>query len=153
MYTLNPTTTQDSITEHIKSLYPHLSVIEDGLLDDDDEAIQYNNDGTVKTFIVLWYSDVKRSARGRSFCDYKLDSHFATVDVVVVASSGAKCRTLLNDLTDKLIGFQTDEGGRMHKSNSLWGDSRNVIDDSNRPSRWARTSRFEFGISSKKVTP
>lgn len=152
-YTLNPQDEQDSITQFLRDTYPNIPVIEDGLLDGDYKEIKLNTDSTVKPFIVLWYSQIKRNPKGRSFHDYKLDSHSATVDVVVVARSGTLAREILNDVADKLVGFRTKNGGRMHKGAALWGDSRQVIDDKNKPERWARTDRFDFGVSAHKVGP
>lgn len=159
-YTLNPQIEQDSITAFLRSQYTH-PVIEDGLMDAQiytipggtDVAIPTFPDGSVKPFIILWFSQMKRASNGRSFSSYKLDSHYATVDIVVVTRDATSGRRLLNDIGDKLVGFQTDGGGRMHKGSALWGDSRQVIDDDNRPTRWARTDRFDFGISSRKVMP
>lgn len=161
-YSVSPQSEQDSITAYLRAEYPHIPVIEDGLMDDQvytepggtEVAIPTFPDGSVKPFIVLWYSDIKRSARGRSFSDYKLDSHFATVDVVVVTRSGTEGRKLTNDVNDRMIGFRADGGGRLHKGTPLWADSRQMLDDTNRPSRWARTVRYDFGVASRKiVTP
>lgn len=150
-YILNPQEEQDSITAFLREQYPHIPVIEDGLLDDESDVIEKNLDESIKPFIVLWYSNAKRSSKGRSMANYKLDSHFATVDVVVVTRNGAEGRKLLNDVSDRLVGFRTGTGGRMHKGSALWGDSRNIIMDKDRPTRFARTDRFDFGIQARKV--
>ena len=132
-------------------MYPHIPIFEDGQVDGDYEEIEHFPDGSIKPFFVLWFSDIKRSARGRSFSDYKLDSHFATVDLVVVCRSGREARTLTNDINDQLIGFRAADGGRLHKGTPLWSDSRQIMDSKNRLNRWARTVRFDFGIASRKV--
>lgn len=152
-YTLNPQDEQDAITAHLRATYPNIPIIEDGLMDGEYEDIEYLADSTVKPFIVLWYSQIKRNPKGRSFANYKLDSHSATVDVVVVARNGTVAREILNDVGDTLVGFKTPGGGRLFKGASLWGDSRQVIDDKNRPSRWARTDRYDFGVQATKVAP
>lgn len=149
-YSINPQEEQESIAAFLREQYPGLTVIEDGLLDDDNSAIQYSDAG-IKSFVVLWFSNTKRSQKGRSFADYKLDDHYATVDVVVVSSDGTKARRFLNDISDRLTGFKAANGGRLHKGSSLWSDSRQVVMDKERPSRWARTDRFDFGIASKKT--
>lgn len=158
-YVLDPTEEQDSIAAYLRTEFPFVPVIEDGLMDDQiytnldgsEIAIPTFPDGTVKPFIILWFSNAKRSARGRSIADYKLDAHFATVDVVVVARNGTDARKLLNKIGNRMVGFRTSGGGRLYKSASLWGDSRQVIDDDNRPTRWARTDRFDFGIQARKI--
>lgn len=152
-YVLNPQEEQDSITAYLRTAYPHIPVIEDGVVDGDYSEIQYLEDGTVKPFIVLWYSQLKRNPRARSFSNYKLDSHSSTVDVVVVGRSGTVAREILNDVADSLVGFRTTGGGRLYKGAALWGDSRQVIDDKNRPSRWARTDRFDYGVQAIKIAP
>lgn len=150
-YTLNPQATQQSITDALRLMYPHVVFIEDGLVDGDHDEIQYFSDGSVKPFVLLWYSQMKRNATGRSFSSYKLDSHSATLDVVAVTRKPSEGRALLNDMGDKLVGFQPENAGRMHKSASLWGDSRQVLDSADRPSRWARTDRYDFGIQASKT--
>lgn len=149
-YTVNPQLQQDSIEEYLKTQYPHIPVIPDGLLDTDDDSIQKFQDESIKPFVILWFNNPKRSPRGRSFSDYKLDSRTASVDVVVVARSGTEARTLLNDIHDRLIGFKTDGGGKLHEASSLWGSTRS-IDIQNRPTRFAITDRFDFGVSARKV--
>lgn len=149
-YSINPQEEQESIAAFLREQYPGLTVIEDGLLDDDNEAIQYDAGG-IKSFVVLWFSNTKRSPRGRSFAEYKLDDHYATVDVVVVSRSGTKARKFLNDISDRLTGFKAAGGGRLHKGAALWADSRQVVMDKERPSRWARTDRFDFAVASKKT--
>lgn len=149
-YSINPQVEQDSITAFLREQYPHLTIIEDGLLDDDDDDIQTDETGII-SFIVLWYSNAKRSPRGRSFANYKADDHYATVDVVVVSQNGTRARRLLNDIADRLVGFKAADGGRLHKGTSLWADSRQILQDQTRPTRWARTDRFDFAIASKRV--
>lgn len=148
-YTINPQPQQDSITDFLRAQYPHVPVLPDGMMDT-EEGIHKFPDGSVKPFVVLWFSNTKRTARGRSFSDYKLDSRKASVDVVVVARSGTEARTLMNDMSDRIVGFKTDGGGKLHESTSLWGSTRG-IDIQNRPTRFAITNRFDFGVASRKV--
>lgn len=150
-YTLNPQPAQDSIEAFLAEEYPHIPQFPDGMVDGEYEEIKHFADGSIQPFFVLWYSDIKRSANGRSFGDYKLDSHYATVDIVVVCRNGGEARTLTNDVNDRLIGFKPTGSGRMHKGTPLWSDARQIMDDKNNPSRWARTARYDFGISHIKV--
>lgn len=151
-YDVNPAREQQSIIDFLQAEYPHTAVIPDGLLDDDNEAITYNDAGVVG-FIVLYFSNPKPSPgnRGKSFAGVRLDQRHATVDVVAVARSGTAARNFLNDIYDRLLGFQTDGGGRLTDGTALWADSRQVAMDKDRPTRWARTVRFDFGVNSKKV--
>ena len=149
-YTINPQKQQDSITAFLEATYPHVPIIPDGMLDTDDDTILKFADQSIKPFVVLWFNQPKRSSRGRSFGSYKLDSRFGSVDVVVVARKGTEARELLNSIQDSLVGFKTDDGGRLHESSSLWGSTRS-IDIQDRPTRFTATTRFDFGVSAVKV--
>lgn len=148
-YSVNPQIEQDSITAYLRAQYPGMSFIEDGLPGDDNDAITYGDEG-LNTFVLLWYSNIK-PGRKKSFAGHKLDSYYATVDVSVIARSGTRARRVLNDITDRLIGFQTDEGGKLSQGAPLFADSRQVKQEANRPERWMRTTRFDFGVASKKT--
>lgn len=157
-YTINPQAQQDSITEFLRISYPHVPIVPDGMMDieeypDSDgvmKRIEKFQDESIKPFVILWFNNPKRSMRGRAFGGYKLDSRFASVDVVVVARNGTEARFLLNDIHDRLVSFKTDGGGKLHESTSLWGSTRG-IDIQNRPTRFAITDRFDFAVSSRKV--
>ena len=149
-YSLDPTDEQNSIVEALRKEFPALTVIPDGMPDASDDEIETFPDGSVKPFLVLWFAEPRRTS-GRSFADYRLDAHEASVDVVGVARDATTCRLIMNQVSDFLIGFKTSGGGRLHKGESLWGDSRRYLDDSNKPARWVRTSRFQFGIASRKI--
>lgn len=152
-YTVNPQDMQDSIEAFLATEYPGTPIIPDGMPDmDDDDRIQKFQSGKIKPFIILWFSTIRRSNSGRSFSGYKLDSHYASVDIVVVASDPTVGRKLMNEVSDRLVGFQTVGGGKLYKSRSLWGQNRSV-DMNSKPSRWAMTDRFDFGVSSRKVAP
>lgn len=149
-YVLNPQSAQDSIAEKLRTEYPHVPVIEDGLIDGDYDAIEKFPDGSIKPFIILWFSVARRS-RGRSFQNEKLDNHIAGVDVVVVARNGAESRKLINDIANTLIGWKPENAGGIVKGSGIWSQSRAMLDANNRPSRWAATDRFEFGIQANKT--
>lgn len=149
-YVLNPQAAQDSIAEKLRTEYPHIPIIEDGLIDGDYSTIEKFSDGSIKPFILLWFS-VARPGRGRSFQHQKLDSYRAGVDVIVVARNGSEARKLINDIGDKLIGWKPENSGAIVKGSGIWSQSRAVLDSNNRPSRWAATDRFDFGIQANKV--
>lgn len=151
-YTVNPQQEQDSIVDFLRTQYAHTAVIVDGLLDDDNDSITYGDQG-VNGFLVLYFSNPKPSPgrRGKSFGGVRLDQRHATVDVVAVARSGEAARTFLNKVYDKLLGFQTAGGGRLTDGVSLWSDSRQVAMPKDRPTRYARTVRFDFGVNSRKI--
>ena len=151
-YTINPQPEQDSIEAFLKAEYPHISIIPDGIPDGEYDLIETFPSGKIKPFMILWYSTVKRRSRGRSISEYKLDSHFASLDILIVTSDPTVARTLMNDVSDRLVGFRTEGGGRLYKSPSLWGQARSV-DMQTKPTRWAMTDRFDFGVASKKVAP
>lgn len=150
-YTLNPQPSQDSLAKKLRTEYPHIPVIEDGLLDDDNDAIKLYSDGSVKPFIVIWFQTPRRTPRGRSFGGVRLDQRKASADIVMVARSGAEARRVLNDVMDTIIGFKPEGSGVVVESErQLWGDARE-IDTSNRPSRWAIPYSVEWGVFAKKT--
>lgn len=149
-YVLNSQGAQDSIVAKLRTEYPHVPVIEDGLIDGDYAEIDKFPDGTIKPFIILWFSAPRRSG-GRSFQHEKLDGYTAGVDVIVVARNGAEARKLINDVGDRLIGWKPVNAGGIVKGSGIWSQSRAMLDSNNRPSRWAATDRFEFGIQANKT--
>jgi hypothetical protein len=150
-YNINPQKSQDSVAEMLREEYPHIPVIEDGLLDDDNGKIKTYDDGSVKPFIVLWFQTPRRLTSGRSFAGARLDQRVASADIVVVARSGTEARRVMNDIIDRLIGFKPYGSGVVVESDrQLWRDSRK-IDTANRPSRWAIPYSVEWGIFSKKT--
>lgn len=149
-YSVNPQQEQDSITAYLRAQYPGMAIIPDGLPADDNDEITYNDDGELNTFVILWFSNIK-PGRKKGFGGRKLDSYFATVDVVVVARDGNRARVVLNDITDRLIDFKAEGGGRLEQGTSLFSDARQIKQESSRPERWMRTSRFDFGVASKKT--
>lgn len=151
-YNINPQESQDAFTKKIQDSYSHIPVIEDGLLDDDNEAIKTYPDGSIKPFIVVWFSTPRRARRGRSFATTRLDSRIASADVVVVARSGTEARRVMNSIIDTIIGFKPNGDGVVVESDrQLWGEARQ-IDIKNRPSRWAMSYSVDWGLFSKKTT-
>ena len=150
-YNLNPQTSQDSFAKKLRDEYPHIPVIEDGLMDDDNDSILTYSDGTVKPFIVIWFQTPRRTRRGRSVAGARLDQRVAAADVVVVARNGTEARRVMNDVIDTLIGFKPDGSGAVVEAErQLWSDPQQ-IDTRNRPSRWAVPYSVEWGIFSKKT--
>lgn len=149
-YVLNPQAAQDSITQKLRDEYPHVPVIEDGLIDGEYDVIEKFADGSIKPFIVLWYANAKPTG-ARSFQHQKLDQYRSGVDVVVVARNGTEARKLLNDIGDRLVGWKPENAGGIVKGGALWSQARAMIDTNNRPTRWFVTDRFEFGIQANKT--
>lgn len=150
-YVLNPQAAQDSIVAKLQAEYPHIPVIEDGLIDGDYAEIDKFANGEIKPFIILWFTSARRANRGRSFQHEKLDQYRASVDVVVVARNGKEARLLLNDITDRLVGWKPENAGGIVKGTAIWTQSRAMLDSDSRPSRWAATDRFDFGIQANKT--
>ena len=151
-YTLNPQESQDSFTEKLRTTYSHIPVIEDGLLDDDNDAILTYEDGSIKPFIVIWFQTPRRARRGRSFAGARLDQRIASADVIVVARSGTEARRVMNSVIDTLVGFKPDGSGSVVESDrQLWSDARQ-IDIKSRPSRWVMSYSVDWGIFAKKTT-
>lgn len=151
-YTLNPQPTQDSIIAGLKAAFPGVTVIEEGLLDDDNSAIQYY-DGGIKGFLVTHFSNPKPVGenRGKSFAGHRLDQRKGSVDIVAVARSGPAVLKFSNKVYDAMIGFQTDRGGKLTDGVALWADARQIAMPEGKPTRWGRTLRFEFGLNATKV--
>lgn len=150
MYSINPQVEQDSIVAYLKAEYPNMAIIEDGLPADDNDAITYDAQSQVNTFMLLWFSNPKKGKKA-GFGGQKLDSYFGTVDVSIIARNGTRARKVLNDVTDRLIDFKAAEGGRLSQGTALFADARQVKQEANRPERWMRTNRFDFGVASKKL--
>lgn len=149
-YSINPQLEQDSITAYLRAQYPHIKFIEGGLPDDDNDEIEYDSEGVI-TFVLLHYGNSRPTGTGRSFANYKLDSHDARLDVFVVSSSDNRARRFINDLGDRLVGFRTSGGGRVRKDGAIFRNGREVVSQKDRPSRWTRTEGFIYGVASKKV--
>lgn len=150
-YSINPQVSQDSITTYLRSEYSHVPIIPDGLIDSDDDVILKFPDGSVKPFALLWFHTARRTGRGKSFSNVKLDQRVGSFDLVVVANSGGMARTLMNDMQDRLVGWKpTNSSIITEASRSLWNDARS-LDIANRPSRWAITNSFEYGLHHTKT--
>lgn len=149
-YSINPQEEQDSITEYLRTQYPHITFIEGGLPDDDNTTIKYDTEG-VRTYVMLHYSPSRPTGTGRSFNDYKLDGHDARLDAFVFANSDNRARKFLNDMGDRLVGFKTNGGGRVRKDGQIFRNGRQVVSQDSRPSQWTRTESYVFGIASKKI--
>lgn len=149
LYSTNPSVEQQSIVDYIKTEFPHIPVITGGLPDQDNDTIQPVDD-VIPTFVILWFSNVKKGKK-QSFAGNKLGSHYATVDVAVIASNDDRARRFINELSDRLEDFKPAEGGRMSIGTPLFGDGRQIRQEAGKPSRWMRTNRFDFGVASKRI--
>lgn len=150
VYSINPQQEQDSITDFLRTQYPHIEFIVGGLADDDNETLRSAISGK-RTFVLLHYTQSRPTGRGRSFNDYKLDGHEAGLDAFVVSMSDEKARRFINDMGDRLVGFRTDGGGRVRKSGAIFSNGRQAVLQTNSPSRWTRTESYVYGVASKKV--
>lgn len=154
VYSINPQDEQDSITAFLREQYPHLLFIEGGLPDDEDDPdgnpFPTNNEGII-SFVLLHYTNSRPTGRGRSFNDHKLDQYDSRLDLFVVSSTDNKARFLINDMGDRLVGFQTNGGGKVRKNGQIFSRGREVVSSKDSPSRWTRTESFVFGISAKKT--
>ena len=158
-YRLDPTASQTSFAKEIADTYDHVPVFPDGLMDGnkqldpngDEREIERFPDNSIKPFVVIWFGNPRRNRRGRGFVDSKLDSYTAGADVVVVARNGTEARVLLNDIGNTLIDWKPENSGRVVEGSALWRDARAVIDSDNRPTRFAVTRRFEWGLQHAKT--
>lgn len=151
-YVLNPTRAQESIVARLKAAYPHVPVIEDGFLDQDDTQILKFPDGSIKPFVIPRFSSPKRERRGRSFVTRKLDAHSGAVDIVVVARKGSEARKLLNNIGNTLIDWKPVNAGGIFKGEAQWEPSIVSIDAQHRPNRWSASDRFHFGLQADNHT-
>lgn len=150
-YNISPQDSQDSLTSQIRARYPHVPVIEDGLLDDENDIIERYPDGSVKPFIVLWFQTPRRTQRGRSFATARLDQRVASADIVVVARSGTEARRLMNSIIDWVIDVKLEGSGRIVESSRQLLSGPREIDTSSRPSRWALSYSIEWGLYANKT--
>lgn len=149
-YVLDPSASQESFVTKLETEYPHIPVLPDGLLDT-EEGIERFPDQSIKPFIIIWFSTPRRNRRGRSFVATKLDGYTAGADVVVVARSGTEARLLLNNIGNRLLDWKPANSGIVTEGSDLWRDSRAILDANNRPTRFAATRRFEWGIQANHV--
>lgn len=144
-YDLDLQTIQDSVFSWFVSNFPHQNVYQDALVD--DQTLNYDP----KPAIILWFRDMRRSPRGRSFGGTRMDSYRSGFDVVVVAKTGKQARQVLNYVNNQVVGKKFTNTGETVKTQSIWETSRAVLDSANKPSRFAATSRFEYGVFAKRV--
>lgn len=148
-YSINPQEEQDSFTAYLRAQYPGVQVFTGGLPDDEYPSVPVE-DGVIDSFIILWYSNAKKGSK-QGFGGRKLDSHYGTVDVAVIASNDDRARILMNHISDNVVDFKVANGGRVDIGVALFGDGRQIKQESTKPARWMRTNRFNFGIASKRV--
>jgi hypothetical protein len=153
-YDLNIEDVQQSILDHLADIRPVYSYVPDGFID--GKAPETTTGGAIKPFVVIWFRGLRREGarRGtRAVSGARMDAHSLGFDLVCVASNGTTARTMLNDLNNLLIGWKPLRGGQLVADGALWEASRPVIDADNRPTRWAATARYSFGVSAKALPP
>lgn len=152
-YNLDITAIQASIVAEVERLFPDIPVIPDGMVDSEDAP--KDEYGNVAPFFVLWFHDIRRGPRraGRSFGGTRMDSYRSRFDLISVAGDGVTCRQNLNDANNELIGWKPHNSGELLKGEAMWSDTRPVLDSSNVPTRFAATSRFDFGVLANRVEP
>lgn len=150
VYRLDPTASQSSFTAKLKASYPHVPFFPDGLIDTETGILKFP-DNSIKPFGVIWFGNPRRSRRGRGFSNTKLDNYTVGADVVIVARNGTEARVLLNDIGNTLIDWKPENSGVVVEGSSLWRDARAVLDANNRPTRFAVTRRFEWGIQANRT--
>lgn len=150
-YNLNPQISYDSFIARLRVLYPNRPLLEEGLIDSDDSVIETYSSGAVKPFMVTWARNPTKTGNGKSFAGTRLDQRKGGMDVVIVARSGKEARDVANDVYDKIIGFKPTGSGRVTDADrGLWSDARG-LDMGNRPTRWAVSLSFEWGLYHDKV--
>lgn len=149
-YDINPGDSYASFNAYLRELYPLRPLLEEGTIDSDDATILTYRDGTVKPFMVTWASNPVKSG-ATSFSGTRLDQRKGGMDVVVVARSGAEARLVANDVYNQVIGFKPARSGRVTDADrGLWSDARGM-DMGNRPTRWAVSLSFQWGLYHEKV--
>lgn len=145
-YSLALSPIEADIVSHFETTFD-AQVIVDGFLDTDD--VPKYPDSTVQPFIVLWFRGIRRSGsrRGtRAFAGPRLDAYTAGFDAVCVANNGSDARTLMNYVTDQIVGWKPDNAGQVNTDGSLWNSSRPIINSESKPTRWAATQGFAYGV-------
>jgi hypothetical protein len=150
-YSLALSPIEADIASHFESTFA-AEVVVDGFLD--TEEVPKFSDGSVQPFIVLWFRGLRRSAsrRGtRAFAGPRLDAYNAGFDAVCVANNGADARTLMNYVTDQIVGWKPLNSGQVNTDASLWQASRPIINAADKPTRWAATQGFQYGVFQSRV--
>lgn len=151
-YSLDLTPIQADTLEHFEDTFTAQTVIADGFLD--VEEVPRFPDGSVMPFIVVWFRGIRRSGarRGtRSFAGPRLDSYNSGFDAVCVANNGTDARNLMNYVTDTLVGWKPLNGGLVNTDSALWQSSRPILDAQNKPTRWAATQGFTYGVFQQRT--
>lgn len=140
-YSLDLQVIQDSIKTYFDTTFVQ-PVYEDALVDDQTLPLPS---------LVLWYRDLRRAPKGRAYSGTRMDGYKSGFDVVVLAKTGKQARQILNYINDTVIGHKFTNTGQTVKTQAIWENSRAVLDSANKPSRFAATSRFEFGVFANRV--
>lgn len=150
-YNLNLTPIQADIFAYIDSALPQ-TIIVDGLVETED--VPKLADGSVKPFLILWFRGLRQSGRrrgSRSFAGSRLDSYTSGFDLIAVAANGTDARVLLNHANDVLIGYKPLNAGQINSDGQIWDNTRPVLDAENKPTRWAATARYQYGVFQKRT--
>lgn len=143
---LNLVAVQDIITAHIKAEFPGYVVYEDDVLSD-EMLLRIGN--KVKPYIVLRWGGLGRNTAATSFGGVRHDEYISSVDICVIAPTGAQARRGLNIVYDRLIGWKPTGGGAM---SPFGGSGLYVVDDRNgAPHVYVATARLEFAMNSEDV--
>lgn len=152
VYTLDLTPIQASIVAQLVTV-SGLTVIPDGLMDEDSDRIPRDAAGRVGPFLLVWFRSLNRSNNGDSFGGTRMDGYRSGFDLVSVAQDGQTARENLNMVADAMIGWKPVNSGQIVKLRSLFEGSRAVLDSASKPSRYAATDRYDFGVFAKRSTP
>lgn len=150
-YNLDLGPIQADITDWFETTYPGTRIVVDGLLDDD--TVPKFANGTIKPFIILNFGGLRRAPRGRSYGGTRMDSYRSGFDVFVVASNPSDSRSVMNTLSNALIGHKFENCGETVKGMNIFENAKNVLDATNKPSRWVVTERFDMGVFAQRSVP
>lgn len=153
-YSLDMDPIQDSVVQFFGTTFTNQETIVDAFLDSED--VPRFPGGGVKPFIVLWFRGIRRSGarRGtRSFGGPRMDSYNSGFDAVCVASNPSHARELMNYVTDEVVGRKFENTGLVTTDSALWEATRPILDAQNKPTRWAATQRFSYGVFQKRTAP
>lgn len=143
---LNLVAVQEIITAYVREQFPGYVVYEDDVLND-EMLLRIGN--KVKPYIVLRWGALGRNTGNTSFAGVRHDEYNSSVDVCVVAPTGAQSRKALNVIIDKLIGWKPTGGGTL---TPFGGSGLYVVNDRNgTPHVYVATERLQFAMNSENI--
>lgn len=105
----------------------------------EDRSLEYDANGTMKPFFVLYYGGPIRSSSGRSLVTTRRDGYILYVTIEAVAARSNDAKTLRGRVIDELLGYIPYDCGEMQiRTSSAYSRASNDI----RPTQYIGSVTF-----------